>query len=56
MSSSAPQGARIDLFRNTTGTKITVKPKAETEEVASPATGLPAGKHINDTPHNYIVV
>ena len=54
--STAPEGVQTDLFGNIIGTQITVKPKEETEEDETPATGLPAGKNIHNTPHNYLVV
>ena len=54
--STAPEGVQTDLFGNITGTQITVKPKEEIEEDETPANGLPAGKNINNTPHNYLVV
>ncbi len=53
--STAPEGVQTDLFGNITGTQVAVKPKEEIEE-DTPATGLPAGKNINNTTHNYLVI
>src|SRR5690606_30455504 len=53
--STAPEGVQTDLFGNVTGTVTTVKPKEEIEEETT-ATGLPAGKNIENTPHQYVAV
>ena len=53
--STVPEGVQTDLFGNITGTPATVKSTEETED-ETVVTGLPAGKNINNTPHNYMVV
>src|SRR5690606_16584205 len=53
--STAPEGVQTDLFGNVTDTVPTVKPKEEIED-ETPATGLPAGKNIENTPHHYVAV